>query len=425
MNKKQKTINKKQITEFIQSLPNANENFDIKKMEMFFSSEDLGTLYLNNKEFLYYRKILNSIIKDLNSEIISPKTIEKLFQQAILKSLDLCLKQSSIPLEKRIKDSLKCLEESLNETPQNIILYYPVEGLADEGLPFKFGKIEFRIFNNEDNTLFTKTIKNNWSDGSSKIFLLDCVKKSKVNNKIVARLEVNAIDNDAAFIMGKKELSLSIDILNFYSDLLPYHKGFIYLPGESQQKSIEVPILIDDTKPGVCFKYHIVGPLMNLSIIKLIREDKKKNLGLTKISNIIAGKHNYLEERIISAMKWAGSATIEQDKEKSFLEYAISLETIILLEKNRSELTHRLGTRVAQLLSKDIDECLRIKNDIDRLYGIRSEIVHDGRYQVNDYELALIRYYAKSSILCLLTDLQFDSMDKDNLLDWYDKRTYG
>ncbi len=419
-----KTINKKQITDLIQSLSYDKKTFDFNKTEMFFSLEDLGTLYLNHEETKEYREVLNSMINDMDSEIISPKAIEKLFQQTILKSLDLGSKQSSIPLEKRIKDSLKCLEESLNETPQNIILYYPIEGLADEGLPFKFGKIEFRIFNNEDRVIFRKTIKNNWSDGSSKTFLLDCVKRLRVNNKIVARLEVNAIDNDAAFIMGEKELSLSIDVLNFYSDLLPYHKGFIYLPGESQQKNIEVPIIRDDTKPGVWFKYHLVGPLMNLSIIKLVREDKKKNLGLIKISNKIAGKHNYLEERIISAMKWAGSATIEQDKEKSFLEYAISLETIILLEQNRSELNHRLGTRVAQLLSQDIDECIKIKNDIDRLYGIRSEIVHDGRYQVNDFELGLIRIYAKRSILRLLTDVEFDSMDKDNILDWFNKRTF-
>lgn len=427
MYKKQKTINKKQIDEFIHSLLLVENKFGIKNMRMFFSSEDLGTLYLNNEKFINYRRVLQSIIKDLDSEIISPKTIEKLFQYTILKSLDLNNKQNSIPLDQRIKDSINSFEKSLNENPRKIFLYYPIKGIAKEGLPFKFGKVEFCIFSTEDYSFFENTVKNNWSEGYSKQMLLESVEQIKVGEMYeepVAKIELNAIDFGAAEIIGIKDLTLSIDILNFYSDLIPYHDGFIFFPGESQQTSIEVPMLAFGEKPGVQFRYHRVGSIMDLPINKLKKEDRKNNLGLAKVSNLIIKEQNRLEERIISAMRWAGSATVEQDKEKSFLEYAISLETLILLDTNRSELTHRLRTRVAQLLSEDFNTCRKISDDINKLYKIRSDIVHDGKYQVVDSELALIRYYTKRSILRLLTDSEFDSMDMVDLLDWFEQRTF-
>ena len=427
MNKKQKTINKKQITEFIQSLSSVKRNLDIKKMKMFFSSRDLGTIYLDNEELMNYREVLHSLIKNMDPEIISPKTIEKRFQNTILKSLDLDNNQNSIPLDKRIKDSITSLEKSLNETPKNIILYYPLEGLAEEGLPFKFGKVEFCVFTAEDYSLFENSVKNNWSDKQSKKKLLETIeeiKKGKLYEKPVAKIEVNTVDYDAAVFVSRKDLVLSIDVLNFYSDLLPYQNGFIFLPGESQQTYLEIPMLTIGNKPGVHIKYRSVGPIRNFSIAKLKQEDRKKNLGLTKISNLIAKCHNHLEDRIISAMRWAGSATVEQDKEKAFLEYAISLETVILFENDKAELTNRLATRVAQLLSEDVKSCIEIRNNIKTLYKIRSDIVHNGKYQVSDSNLALIRYYVKRSILRLLTDQEFDSMDKNNLLDWFNKRTF-
>ncbi len=424
-----KTINKKQITDLIQSLSYDKKTFDFNKTEMFFSLEDLGTLYLNHEETKEYREVLNSIINDMDSEIISPKAIEKLFQQTILKSLNLNNKQNPIPLENRINDSLNDLEKSLNETPRKITLYHPVEGLAIEGLPFKFGKVEFSVFNNEDYSLFENTVKNNWEEGYSKQKLLETVngikgKEIDLYGKTIAKFEVSTIDYDAADILLREALSLSMDILNFYSDLIPYHDGFIYPPGECQHIYIVIPMISVNKKVGLNFKYHRVGSQTNFSIAKLIEEDKKRNLGLTKISNLIAKSYNHLEDRIISAMRWAGSATVEQDKEKSFLEYAISLETIILFETDREELTNRLGTRVAQLLSEDVEICTKIKNDIKRLYKIRSDIVHNGKYQVSDSDLALIRYYAKRSILRLLTGTEFNSMDKDKLLGWFNKRTF-
>ncbi|NMC60431.1 MAG: hypothetical protein GYA51_13760 [Candidatus Methanofastidiosa archaeon] len=396
---------------------------------MFFSSEDLGTLYLNHEETKKYREVLNSIINDIDSEIISPKAIEKLFQQTILKSLNRNKKQNPIPLENRINDLLNDLEKSLNEAPRKIILYHPIEGLASEGLPFKFGKVEFSVFNNEDYSLFENTVKNNWEDGYSKQKLLETVhgiksKEIDLYGKTIAKFEVSTIDYDAADILLRKALSLSMDVLNFYSDLIPYHDGFIFTPGEYQHIYIVIPMISVNKKVGLNFKYHRIGSQTNFSIAKLIEEDKKRNLGLAKISNLIAKNHNHLEDRIISAMRWAGSATAEEDKEKSFLEYIISLETLILGEKSRNGINYRLQTRVAKLFSKNYEEYEKIKNDIKRLYKIRSDIVHDGKYQVIDSDLALIRYYAKSSILRLLTDSDFDSIDNDDLLDWFNKKTF-
>ena len=431
MGEKHKTLNKNQITEFIQSLLPIEENFDFKQVGAIFSSEDLGTLVLDKEKFNIYREVLNTIVKDLNTEIISLKAIEKLFQQTILKALDIDKKFAAIPLEKRIKDSIDEFEKSISEKPREVILYFGIEGVEEEGLPFNFGGVEFCIFDSNAHSVFKETVEENWSDGSNKERLMHEVNKMeewKLYNKPSAKISVSVIDADAAYLTALKILLFTIDVLNFFSDLIPYHNGcYIFLPGECQQTYVEVPMLTGGKKPGVHFKYKMVGPIVNLSFKKLIEANTKSNLGLDKISDLLKKNGNDLEERIISAIKWAGSATAENrkdNKEEAFLKYAISLETLILFDNSKEELSYRLQTRVAQLLSEDYDECKTIMGEIKSLYGIRSKIVHNGEYEVSDVDLALIRVYAKSVVLRLLNDLEFESIDISGLKSWFDRRTF-
>ena len=162
---------------------------------------------------------------------------------------------------------------------------------------------------------------------------------------------------------------------------------------------------------------------MPFSLQQLLDTNKKRNLGFSKITDLLTKKRNGLEDRLISAIQWAGKATVEGKKEEAFLLYAISLESLVLLDNEKEELTYRLRTRVAHLLGKDLENRKKISAKVRDLYEIRSKIVHSGWFQVTDADLSLMRLYSKGCILHILNDEPFSSMNSINsLVEWFNER---
>ena len=60
-----------------------------------------------------------------------------------------------------------------------------------------------------------------------------------------------------------------------------------------------------------------------------------------------------LQDRILSALQWAGRAAVEERREEAFLLYAIAIESLLLGGKSHVEVTERLAVRGAHLLSGD------------------------------------------------------------------------
>lgn len=422
------SLNKSKISEFIKKLPPCEDSFSSSSFGgILFSLQDYGSLWLTKDEVQDYRSILKSIIKDADLDVISGKEIEKLFQRAILKSIDLENRHPDLDFDSCIKNSIDELENLLKATPKIFILYYPIEGLEKSGLPYTFGKIEFKVFDESDFSLFKNAILDFEGNEKEKKIRKDALKdfeEKGLINKIVAKIRVNVVDYEAGINQAKKELALTIDVLNFFSDLIPYHEGFIYLPGKAHSQVILVPLIEDSKKPSFHFNYRSVGPLMPVNINKLIETYAKNNNGLAIASKLLSANRNEFQDRLLSALRWAGSATSEIDNEKSFLGYAISLETLILQEGNDENISYKIRTRIAQLLSENYIYCCKIERHIKDLYKIRSSIVHNGEYQVADGDLSLIRYYSKNCIVKLLVNEEFKDISQEEFLRWFLKRTY-
>ena len=91
---------------------------------------------------------------------------------------------------------------------------------------------------------------------------------------------------------------------------------------------MNVPTISNGDKPSFTFGWEVAGPPMPFSFQQLLENDKKRNWGFSKIACLLSKKRNGFEDKIVSAIQWAGKATIE-DKEEAFLLYAISLESLI------------------------------------------------------------------------------------------------
>jgi hypothetical protein len=300
--------------------------------------------------------------------------------------------------------------------------------MAQDGLPFKFGKVTFSLFDGDlAKEVYEIPIKQPIleEEKQKRVELIKEMISSELIGKTVGVLLENAVDPDAAQSLALKRLRITVDILNFYSDLIPYSSGYFYLPGDIDSRLICVPIIYGpDTCPGFSINNHIVGPLGPISFSNLMSVDEKNRLGITRVNQFLQEENkNDLEEGILASLQWAGRASVESRKEEAFLLYAIALESLIMIDNDHDELTYRLSTRIAHLIGKNCDSRKRIVNEVKALYNTRSKIVHSGKYQVTDADLAYIRLVTKNCILRIIIEPPFNSMKTINeLVGWFNEQ---
>lgn len=415
-----------EISKFIKSLDIVEGISREAEYDLFFSQADEGTLLLSGKEAIQYRECLKLLIDIVGDESISPKAIETLYQKTILTALDIHEKRRDKPFEQRLKVAIDELQSSLTTPPTTFSVYYPVFGLALDGLPIQIGNVQFCKFDDvhlEKFMEFLTGYEGDENEKTTRMSFADSIKQSEIFGKPAGLIEVKAFDNIAAKTLALKELALTVDVINFFSDIIPYQKGHVYLPGNNERLTINVPIISKGEKPNFTFGWEVAGPLMPFSFQQLLENNKKRNWGFSEIANLLAKKRNGLEDKIISAIQWAGKATVESKKEEAFLLYAISLESLILLDNEKEELGYRLRTRVAHLLGSDLESRMKISNKVRDLYTVRSKIVHSGSYQVTDADISLIRLYSKNCILHIVNNEPFSSMNSiDSLVQWFNEK---
>jgi uncharacterized Ntn-hydrolase superfamily protein len=169
--------------------------------------------------------------------------------------------------------------------------------------------------------------------------------------------------------------------------------------------------------------WEVVGPLILMPLKRLDDIEKERSMGISAVSRMLKEKKGGLQEKLLSAIQWAGRATTDNRKEEAFLLYAIALESLILAENEKDELLYRLRTRTSHLLGEGIESRKKIYKRLGDLYGIRSQIVHSGKYQVTDSDLGQMRFLTKNCILRVLTEEPFTSFESiDDLVCWFNDR---
>ena len=126
-----------------------------------------------------------------------------------------------------------------------------------------------------------------------------------------------------------------------------------------------------------------------------------------------------MEEVTLRAAYWGGRATAEQTPEESFLFFTVALECLVLPTRDNRELGYRLSQRVAQLLGRNTRERRNLMERTKKLYAIRSDIVHSGRYEVNKEKYADIYNITKNTILKLLASRRIREFSQpDDFENW-------
>ncbi len=414
------------IIEFIESMEFAENsvpnNFYGNQFTKFFMKSEEGALFLDKKDTLSYYQILQELYSCVDGDKISRKKIEDIFQNTILFCLDINKKRPEQTLRERITQAVEYLKKELFQKDKKFIVYYQVLGLLPDGLPIKIGNVNFDCFTDLYKKPFIDAFHSSTiEDGNVKEFYSDYINTSQINNKIVAYTEVHAVDKEAAKKLALKETRFIVNIVNFIKDFIPYNSGFIFFPGECEKGKINIPVIEKGEKPRYSFGSYSVGPVGNFSFGELKKIDDEKNFGFQRLNSLLLDKmKNKLTERLLSAMNWAGKANVEENRELAFLFYAISLETLLLIENDNAELNYRLSLRIAYLLGTTKEDKKTIQENVRNLYNTRSKIVHSGKYEVTDAEFYLIKNYSRICISRIFIEEQFKNMNQNEFIRWFD-----
>jgi Apea-like HEPN len=141
------------------------------------------------------------------------------------------------------------------------------------------------------------------------------------------------------------------------------------------------------------------------------------------LSQMLVSPETEFNLRVLRAYQFAGAACVDSHPERSFLMYAIALESAPLGKDTKSELTYQLGSRVAHLIGKELTGRKLVLETVGELYDRRSRIVHSGDYGVSRTEVSLI-HFAPLAMLAIgpafsgcQTSVDLDGWFKDRMLD--------
>ncbi len=245
---------------------------------IFFVHVDEGNLALDHGEANEYRECLNGLyyLKEIYKQH-SRRAVELLMQKAILCALDINHKRPDKPFKDRLGKSINELRDKLMASPTHWKVHMRIEGLALEGLPYKFGKVEFWVADEHNleklrdkvNAMVDSKARPSETKESLKTNFENSIKRYFFNHPIasIASVEVSACDGEAACSAARRELRLTMDVINFYSEILisrPGHVAQLYFVGELQPTT-EFLLAYETHRPSYYYTFRRIGPLALLS----------------------------------------------------------------------------------------------------------------------------------------------------------------
>ncbi len=373
-----------------------------------------GSLFLDLEETKEFARVVDSLLKKhVPRDDLSKRSVESFLLDAMFDALDLRSKKS-ITFEWRLRKSLAVLQNRLVAPSEKFTCWVPIEGLKLGKRPGRFGGVVFERFGRRQMRLSPEQRKQLPSNRRNGKLL-----RAETWGKVCARVTVAARDWASAEVLAERRARQILDLLNLFTDLVPFCHGWLYLPGEAARAKRALPM---KNQAGLLTaSLAALDPLAEVSW-KSLRETKRIARPFRLLDKLAESdrSRDIGSTIILSAAEWMGRATIERRREQSFLLYSIALETL-LLPDTQAELSHRLKLRVAHLLGKTVTARKRIAKDMARLYQTRSKIVHAGSYEVTDDELWLLAGMVKGALFRILSSTQTRSMSRQQFSEWLDR----
>ncbi len=379
-------------------------------------------MFLEPETLAEYRDVRQKLLeKFAPDEDLSESAIDSVLRTAVFEVVDIP-KRRDQNLSVRLDHALEKLRTFLVSPSEEYECWIEVGGLDVVSLPTCFGGVRFIVFGAEQ-------IQNLKEAGQKKHIIgqlegfIDLL-TDRLLDRPTAVVRVNARDAKAALSLAERKVRAIIECLNFFSDTIPGYHGSLFLP-TNQESPSEVARLAVSDSGSMETDYSDDRPVGIFSIAEIRKSvEGMVRCAFDRVESLLEKNRNVVEELLLTAVRWAGRATVARTREESFLLFAIALECLVL-PTDKDELRYRLSQRVAQLCGEDMDQRLELAKRTKKLYDVRSKIVHSGHYEVTEDERDEIRIAARVVILRLLTDPDVEKYGKlDKLHEYFERLTF-
>jgi hypothetical protein len=369
--------------------------------------------FINNKGYvlgLKGFKNLNEIIKILVSypSINTNFSLTKI-QKELEKVIALLVNKEPKGIDNFCKETVENFVnglETINFSEFEIII--PSNNLKLEIPKFQIGKVIFAPSNYIDFEELKKIEPKNTPEEVKRYINRDLL--PRFENKILAIVKVNAKDIDHARDIGMEEIERSLNILRFYSrgtqknDSLSY-RMFIGIEGLVFQG--QIPILhinksLMEIDPNYRLHFENTGYLYKYIIDDEILENMK-SLSLDIVNEILSKRIEDMtdfEKALLNSLNYYGKGMYLIDNGVSFLNFIISLE--LILTNTWEPQKGLLAERVALLIGETSDHRIEIFDEIERLYDLRSNLIHNGINEIKYSDITILSYILFQTLIKLI-----------------------
>lgn len=302
-----------------------------------------------------------------------------------------------------IQSLIEDVVERLVAAPSSWVVDLLVYGLHESCADIRFGRVRFL------------------RDDMDKLVQIDPIFLDfPLGTQMFARLEVAATDEQSAIERAGNVLDEHLLILNAlcsWSAPSPIQVSRSNRMGRSYA-AVRVGRSDDSMGPVRAACHNLKIPLMGVELERTL----KHKVG-ARVSEMLASQVTEFNQRILLGYQFAGAGCVDSHPERSFLMFAIALESVILGRNTKSELTYQLGSRVAHLIGKGLSGRKLVADTVSDLYDRRSRIVHIGEYGVSRREAALMQFYCDAALGMLTVGPSFAGFKTNaELAAWFNDR---
>jgi hypothetical protein len=303
--------------------------------QVWFSHQGKGGLMLWGNDAREYADCLHSLYDAVERHgRFSLKAVENLMQVAIIEALDIENTHREKTFTQRLDDAIAELGRALQATPASWQFYYRIEGLALTGLPLGVGKVQFFVADKDKGLpALLRTVHDHIDERPGAPEQKSGVKQyaAEVLNRhfedqIIARVAIEAVDQEAADALAQHELRLTLDVINFYGDLIhpASNRVLVCMRGEGLRVLDGLLGFQLGQQPTLTVGEIVTGPLDLLNWAAMDSE-KAKKYGFKRIAYVLTkAQRSELDDRLLSAFQWAGRATVSTRPQEAFLLYTIA-----------------------------------------------------------------------------------------------------
>ena len=372
-----------------------------------------GSLQFDQEEANRYRELLRDAQRELAPhDDLSRATIDKALQDAMF-GVAKVKREDPAQLAAQVDLATALAKERLEGCLERYECWVEVHGFDPASLPSKFGSTRFEPF------------------GRAHLDQLDAVDQAmnapipqanarhmlgpdlSHEGRVIAIQPVRSRDAKAAIGLATREVTATLDCLNCFSEVIPHNRAVL-----------RVATSLRPIGSAIRFAYTDTGPFRNSPRSEIPWEYSMERLWelggvagktLRRLDDLLGqSERPEVEELLIRAARWVGRASAADTAEYDFLYTAIAIDCMMKPVPSKEK---TLLKRVKRLLS-DLSDI----GEIDRLWKLRNNLVHDGRLEAPEVDKRILHNIALNLLGRLFANDELESIESLADLDKYFER---